>query len=74
MRSAQHKLPMRPTVHLTDWQLSQSGGAITVIGIAPDGRTHKVTRVRRIYGQGEFAHGFGRHGRDDVKVELGASA
>lgn len=72
MAAAQEPLPMKPIVHLKDWQLRQSGGAITVVGIAPDGRTHKVTQVGRIYGRGEYAHGYGRHGRDQVKVELGA--
>lgn len=69
----QEKLPMQATVHLTAWTLRQSGGAITVTGTAPDGQKHKVTQVRQIYGQGEWAFGFGRHGRDDVKVELGAT-
>ena len=63
---------MRATVHLTDWSLKPSHGAMSVTGTAPDGHTHKVTQIRKIYGKSPWPFGFGRHGRDDVKVELGA--
>lgn len=67
----QENLPMQATVHLTDWSLRPSNGAMTIRGTAPDGQLHKVTQVRQIYGKAPWAFGFGRHGRDDVKVELG---
>lgn len=74
MPALQEKLPMQATVCLTDWSLRPSGGAITVVGVAPDGQIHKVTRVGKIYSRGERPFGFGRHGRDDVKVELAGAA
>lgn len=74
MGSPQSSLPMKATVHLTAWTIRPSSGAITISGTAPDGQHHKVTKVRKIYGKAPTAFGFGRHGKDDVKVELGEIA
>lgn len=66
----QEPLPMKATVRLNDWSIRPSGGALTVTGTAPDGLRHKVTRVRQIYGKAPAAYGYGRHGRDQVIVQL----